>query len=128
MSNYSMRKQVETSFDETVLLVREALHREGFGVLTEINVSATLKKKLDVNYPNYLILGACHPASAYAALTSDKEIGLLLPCNVVIYEENNAVVVSAIRPTVGLQIADKNAVAPIASEVEAKMQRVMNQI
>jgi uncharacterized protein (DUF302 family) len=127
-SQYSMQKQVSSSFEEVVSRTQELLMLEGFGVLTTINVQQTLKKKLDVPYDNYLILGACHPQSAYKALQTDKELGLLLPCNVVVYEENNKTVVSAIRPTVALSVAEKPEMNETAKEVETKLQRVIEKL
>jgi uncharacterized protein (DUF302 family) len=85
---YGYKKQVNTSFEEALQRTKEELQKEGFGVLTEIDVKATLKKKLDVDYDNYLILGACNPPFAYQSLQAEKDIGLLLlPCNVIAYED-----------------------------------------
>lgn len=128
MAKYSIQKQIDSSFDNVVIKVREALKNEGFGVLTEIDVRNTLKIKLDVDYQNYLILGACHPASAYEALQSDQEIGLLLPCNVIVYESFGTVNVSVIRPTVAMQIDETVQLAEIAEGVEAKLRRVIGRL
>lgn len=123
-----MQKQIDSSFDDVVIKVREALKNEGFGVLTEIDVRDTLKQKLGVNFQNYLILGACHPPSAYEALQADQEIGLLLPCNVIVYESSGTVHVSVIRPTVAMQIDETVKLAEIAEGVEAKLSRVIKSI
>ena len=128
MAKYSMQKQIDSSFDDVVIKVREALKKEGFGVLTEIDVRDTLKQKLGINYQNYLILGVCHPASAYEALQADQEIGLLLPCNVIVYESSGTVHVSVIRPTVAMQIDATVKLAEIAEGVEAKLRRVIKSI
>ena len=128
MAKYSIQKQIDSSFDDVVIKVREALKKEGFGVLTEIDVRDTLKQKLGINYQNYLILGACHPASAYEALQADQEIGLLLPCNVIVYESSETVHVSVIRPTVAMQIDETVKLAEIAESVEAKLRRVIKSI
>lgn len=128
MAKYSIQKQIDSSFDDVVIKVREALKNEGFGVLTEIDVRDTLKQKLGVNFQNYLILGACHPPSAYEALQADQEIGLLLPCNVIVYESSGTVHVSVIRPTVAMQIDETVKLAEIAEGVEAKLGRVIKSI
>ena len=128
MAKYSMQKQIDSSFEDVVIKMREALKKEGFGVLTEIDVRYTLKQKLGINYQNYLILGACHPASAYEALQADQEIGLLLPCNVIVYESSGTVHVSVIRPTVAMQIDEIVKLAEIAEGVEAKLRRVIKSI
>lgn len=128
MTTYSINKQVASSFEDTVRQTKEALAREGFGVLSEINVRETLKKKLDVEYPEYVILGACHPQSAYQVLQEEKEIGLLLPCNVIVYEESDTVTVSAVRPTIAMQMVENSTLASIAEEVEKKLQKVMDSL
>lgn len=126
--NYGYKKQVSLSFTDAVAKVKEELSKEGFGVLTEIDVKATMKKKLDVDYENYMILGACNPAFAHKALTVDKEIGLLLPCNVIVYEDKGSVVVSAIAPTVAMGVADISELCEVAEEVEEKLKQVINNI
>lgn len=118
---YGYRKKITLPFDETVEKVKEALAKEGFGVLTEIDVKATMKKKLDVDYDNYLILGACNPKFAYKALQEDKEIGLLLPCNVIVYEDNGGVYVSAIAPSVAMSVVENPNLLPLAQEVEKRL-------
>ncbi len=128
MTTYSIQKKVSGSFEEVVEKVKSALAKEGFGILTEINVQDTLKKKLNVEYPKYIILGACHPHSAYQALQAEKEIGLLLPCNVIVYEENDKVIVSAIRPTIAMQIVENEKISLIAKEAEKKLERVIQGI
>jgi uncharacterized protein (DUF302 family) len=114
------------TFGDAVAATREALAGEGFGVLTEIDVKATLKKKLDEDFRNYLILGACNPPLAHRALMAVPGIGLLLPCNVVVSEEDDGtVVVSTVDPKAMFQVVDHPGVAPIAEEVGAKLQRVL---
>src|SRR4030065_198967 len=96
---YGFSKRLSVPFDQAVEKATAALKQEGFGVLTEIDVKATLKKKLDVDFRRYVILGACHPPSAYKALSTELEIGLLLPCNMIVYEtEEGGSVVSAQNP------------------------------
>lgn len=97
-------------------------------MLTEINVKETLKKKLNVDYQNYLILGACNPQSAYKALEEEKEIGLLLPCNVIVYEEKGLVTVSVIKPTSAMGMVGNSNIASLALEVEAKLENVINSL
>jgi uncharacterized protein (DUF302 family) len=117
------------AFVDTVPAVKEALAGEGFGVLTEIDVKATLKKKIDVDIRPYVILGACNPPLAHEALSGEPGIGLLLPCNVVVAEEpDGSAVVSAIDPGEMFKVVSNPAVAPLAEEVRAKLTRVLEAI
>lgn len=125
---YNYKKQTAVSFQETVERTREELKKEGFGVLTEIDVKAILKKKLDVDYDNYLILGACNPPFAYKALQAEKEIGLLLPCNVIIYDDKGKTFVSAIMPTAAMGVVDNPSLRKIAQEVEEKLKKIVDNI
>jgi uncharacterized protein (DUF302 family) len=111
-----------------VAKTKEALQEAGFGVLTEIDVKATMKKKLDVDYDNYLILGACNPPFAHQALQAEKEIGLLLPCNVIVYEDNNEVYISAILPTIAMNMVESEELAKIAKEVETRLISVIDAV
>lgn len=114
------------SFDEVLPRVVAALKDEGFGVLTEIDVQATLKKKLDFDFRRYLILGACNPGLAKQALTGEPEIGLLLPCNVVVQEApEGGIRVSIADPKVMFQVVDNPALAPVAAEAEARLRRAL---
>ncbi len=123
--SYKNTKQFNGSFEDAVKKTRETLATEGFGILTEIDVKATLKKKLDVDFGNYVILGACNPPFAYEALKAEIEIGLLLPCNVIIYAQNEKVFVSAIVPSVAMGIVENSALEDIAHQVEEKLKKVM---
>jgi uncharacterized protein (DUF302 family) len=106
-----------------------ALKEEGFGVLTEIDVKATLEKKLDVDFRRYVILGACNPPFAYQALQAELEIGLLLPCNVIVYEtEDGGSVVSAMNPMAALGVVDNPAMNNIAEQVTAKIERAVDSL
>lgn len=125
---YGYGKKVPLPFGEAVAKTKEALATEGFGVLTEIDVKATMKKKLNLDYDNYLILGACNPASAHKALQAEKEVGLLLPCNVIVYESDGAVFVSAILPSAAMSMVENPALASLAGEVEPKLKRVVEGI
>jgi uncharacterized protein (DUF302 family) len=113
-------------FDAAVARAREALAAEGFGVLTEIDVQATLKKKLDVDRDPYLILGACHPPSAHRALTAVPEVGVLLPCNVTVSVENGATVVRAMDPAAVMGLVDAPGLAAVGEEIGAKLRRVVD--
>lgn len=125
---YGYKKQLNVSFAEAEKKTREELVKEGFGIITEVNAKATFKKKLDVDFDNYIILGACQPKSAYKVLQIDKEIGLLLPCNVIVYEDKGNVYVSAILPSVAMGMVDNLELTPIAKEVEDKLKRVIDAI
>jgi uncharacterized protein (DUF302 family) len=124
-----MRRVVEEGYDAVAARVRELLKAEGFGVLTEIDVQKTLKEKLGVGFRRYEILGACHPPSAFAVLTADPEIGLLLPCNVVVYEIDAArTQVSIFDP---MQIAagsNDPVIRETAADVRARLDRVLERI
>ena len=122
---YGFSTHVTGAFADVVAQVTAALKEEGFGVLSDIDVQATLKAKLDVDRPAYRILGACNPPFAHQALTADPEIGLLLPCNVVVQAlENGQVRVSFMDPQAVLQLVDNPQIAEIATEVRARLQRV----
>ena len=126
--NYGYKKQIALSFEAAVEKVKTELAKEGFGILTEIDVQATLRKKLDVDYNRYVILGACNPPFAYQALQADKEIGLLLPCNVIVYEDGGKTLVSTILPTVAMGMVQNPSLADIAKQVEEKMKKVVDAI
>ncbi len=125
---YGYKRKVPLPFREAVEKTRTELAKEGFGVLTEIDVKAALKKKLNVNYENYLILGACNPPFALKALQAEKDIGLLMPCNVIVYEEKGQVFVSAILPTVAMGMIGNSSLADIAKTAEEKLKKVINGI
>ncbi|MEW6060492.1 MAG: DUF302 domain-containing protein [Bacteroidota bacterium] len=122
---YGISTTVNYSFQQAIDKVTEELKKEGFGVLTTIDVSDTLKKKLDVDFPQYIILGACNPPFAHQALTAEEEIGLLLPCNVIVYEKQGTTHVAAFDPLVMSSILDNPAILPIAQEVRNRLERVI---
>ncbi len=125
-NRYGFGKSVDLSFDQALAKVTAELQKEGFGVLTEIDVAATLKKKLDHDMPPYRILGACNPAFAKRALTAEPSIGLLLPCNVVVRQDAaGAVQVEFLDPGMMGQMTGNSDVGPIGTEVREKLQRVM---
>ncbi len=125
--SYAIRRTLHMSFAEADGKVRDALKKEGFGVLTEIDVKSTLKQKLDVDFRPYKILGACNPPLAHQALSEETEIGLLLPCNVIVYEGDEAgtSVVSILDPELQLAIAGRADLAPVARDVRERMERVL---
>lgn len=118
----------DLSFDDAVTRAREALEGEGFGVLTEIDVQATMKKKLDVDGDPYLILGACHPPSAHQALTAAPRVGVMLPCNVTLSVEGGRTVVRAMNPEVALSVVDEPALNPVADRVGGALRRVVDAV
>jgi len=126
--HYGFSKTVNLSFDQTVEKVTEELKKEGFGVLTTIDVKDTLKKKLDVDFKRYTILGACNPPFAHKALQAEEEIGLLLPCNVIVYEKGSATVVSAFDPMAMMKVIDNEKMVPIAEEVRNRVKRVIDRM
>lgn len=128
MMQYGFSKTTGAGFDATVQKVTEELAKEGFGVLTTIDVRETLKKKLQVEFPRYTILGACNPPFAFQALTAEEQIGLLLPCNVIVYEKEGKTVVGFFDPMVMTKIVDNPRVQPIAEEVTKRLKKVMDAV
>jgi uncharacterized protein (DUF302 family) len=126
--SYGLSKTVSLSYERAIERVTEELTKEGFGVLTTIDVKETLKKKLNVDFNKYIILGACNPSFAHQALQAEEQIGLLLPCNVIVYERDGKTVVSAFDPMSMTKVMDNEAVRPIAEEVRAKLERVINAV
>ncbi len=121
----AFRTKLDVPYEEAVEQVTAALKQEGFGILTEIDVKATLKKKIDVDFRKYAILGACNPPLAHRALSADLEIGLLLPCNVIVYEdEGGGSVVSIVDPISMLSMVDNPKLQPVADEARARLGRV----
>lgn len=129
-TRYGIGTTVPLEYGLAVERTKEALAAEGFGVLTEIDVAATLKKKLDVDFRPYIILGACNPPLAYRALTAEKDIGLLLPCNVVVYADDTPgrSVVAVMDPVEALQLTGNDEIRPLAEEVKARLTRVLQAI
>lgn len=125
-SKYGFGKIVSYPFEDALEKVKQELGKEGFGILTEIDVAATLKKKLNQEMPPYLILGACNPPLAHRALEADPSIGLLLPCNVVVRLDNNDKVhVEFMDPSAVLGLVEESKICPIAEEVKQRLERVM---
>ena len=128
MINYSFTKELNTGFDKAVKHVTESLKKEGFGVLTTIDVKEKFKEKLGIDFKKYLILGACNPANARQAIEAEENIGLMLPCNVIVYEKDDKVVVAAIKPTVAMKMIENEPLNKIAEEVESKIKRVIDSL
>ena len=122
---YGFSKSVDLSYEQAIEKVTEELKKEGFGVLTSIDVKETLKQKINVDFKKYAILGACNPSIAHKALQEEEELGLLLPCNVVVYEKDNKTRVSIFDPMVMTWILENDNMKPIATEVQEKLQRVL---
>jgi len=126
---YYFSKTVSESFDNAIQKVTEALKSEGFGILTEIDIKATLKKKLDADFYNYKILGACNPPFAYKALLVEDKIGTMLPCNVIVQEKvAGKVEISAVDPSASMQAIDNKALQDIAAEIRTKLQKVIEHL
>lgn len=126
-TRYGISTTVKLPYAQAVERAKEELSREGFGVLAEIDVAATLKKKLDVDFRPYVILGACNPPLAHRALTAERDIGLLLPCNVIVYagDEEGTSVVAAMDPVEALSLTGRSEIRPLAEEVKERLQRVL---
>ena len=125
---YGFSKTVDLPFEQTIERVTEELKKEGFGVLTTIDVKETLKKKIDVDFKKYTILGACNPPIAHKALQTEEELGLLLPCNVIVCEKDDKTIVSMFDPMLMTDIIKNEQMEPIAKEVKEKLQRVLAEI
>lgn len=129
-TRYGIRKSVGLPWADAVARVRELLGEVGFGVLTEIDVKETLKKKLDVDFDRYIILGACNPPLAHRALTAERDIGLLLPCNVVVYEDgDDRSVVTAIDPNSMIELSGETGeIEAVAREARERIEKVMRRL
>jgi uncharacterized protein (DUF302 family) len=128
MINYGFTKETDISYETVVVLLRDALKKEGFGVLTEIDVQEKMKKKLGIDMKRYIILGACNPQNAYKAILAEENIGLLLPCNAIVYEKGGKTVLSIIRPTVAMQMVDNVELQKVAEAVEVKLKKAFDAI
>ena len=126
-TGYGIAVSVRLPYDQAVERIRAELAKEGFGVLTEIDVRATLKKKIDAEFRPYLIIGACNPALAHKALTAEIDIGLMLPCNVIVYEADapGETVIAAMDPIPALDLAGNTAIRPVAEEARLRLVRAL---
>ncbi len=126
--NYGFSKTIDLSFEDTINKVTEELKKEGFGILTTIDIKETLKNKIDVDFKKYTILGACNPTLAHKALQAEEEIGLLLPCNVIVYEKEGKSAVSVFDPSLMSKVVENEKLDSIAEEVKEKLERVFDNI
>ncbi len=125
---YGFSKTTNYRFEQAIEKVTEELKKEGFGVLSTIDVKDTLKKKISVDFKKYTILGACNPQIAYGALQIEEELGLLLPCNVIVYEKNDKSVVSIFDPRIMALVIDNPSMKAIAEEVRGKLEKVLEAV
>ena len=123
MIHYGFTKELDIPYETVIEQVREALKKEGFGVLTEIDVKEKMKEKLGIDMRKYIILGACNPPNAYKAILTEENIGLMLPCNVIVYEKGSKTVLSVIRPTVAMQTIENSELQKLAEAVEAQLKK-----
>lgn len=127
--SYYINKTITANFDQAIELVTEALKKEGFGVLSEIDIQQKLKEKLEVEFRKYKILGACNPSSAYEALQQEDKIGTLLPCNVIVQQTGeNQVEVAAVDPISSMMAVENKELAKIADDIKAKLERVIESL
>jgi uncharacterized protein (DUF302 family) len=126
--SYYFSKVLNIVFDDAIAKVMTSLQEEGFGILTEIDVQATLKKNLNAEIPRYKILGACHPASAYQALQVEDKIGTMLPCNVIVQEKTDGVEVSAVDPIASMQAVANPALKAVAEQVRVKLKSLIEHL
>ncbi|HRM13799.1 MAG TPA: DUF302 domain-containing protein [Flavobacterium sp.] len=126
---YYFSKTITDSFENAIQKVTKALKSEGFGILTEIDLKATLKKKLDVDFYNYTILGACNPQFAYKALVTEDKIGVMLPCNIIVQEKvAGQIEVSAVDPAASMQAIKNDKLTKIATEISDRLKKVIEQL
>ena len=128
MAAYGFAVRLNIPYEEAARRVTAALKDEGFGILTEIDVQATLKQKLDADFRRYVILGACNPPLAHRALLADLDVGLLLPCNVIVYEEDGGSVISVIDPLAMLGVLGNPSLKPVADAAQEKLRRVVHSL
>lgn len=129
MDYYFLTILKNQNFEEAITKTKEALKKEGFGVLTEIDMKATLKQKLDVDFHNYRILGACNPALAYEALQAEDKIGTMLPCNVIVQEkEKGSIEIAAVDPAASMQAVQNEQLITLAEKVREKLQKVIQNL
>jgi uncharacterized protein (DUF302 family) len=128
-TSYAIGRSVPLAYEQAVARIRDTLQQQGFGVLTEIDVQATLKKKLDVDFKKYVILGACNPPLAYQGFQAEPDVGLLLPCNVVVYEEGPTQSrVAVLDPVAQLGISGRVDLEPIARQAREKLERALESV
>ena len=127
-SAYGLTKELDMPYDEALERGKDALKSEGFGVLTEIDVKDTLEQKLQVDFRRYQIIGACNPALAHKALQAELQVGLLLPCNVIVYEEDGGTTVAAFDPVAAMGLAENSALEDVAREAKERLKRALESL
>ncbi len=128
MINYGFSKVISEPFENVLERIKEELQKEGFGILTSIDLKEKFKEKLEIDFKRYIILGACNPSSAHKALQFEEDIGLMLPCNVIVYEKDGKTGVSIVKPTVAMQMIDNEPLNEIANHIEGKLKKVFEAI
>ena len=128
MITYGFTKELRLSLDEAINVTTAQLKQEGFGVLTRIDIHDKIKEKLGLDFKKYIILGACNPPYAHKALLAEENIGLLLPCNVILYEKDDKTVLSVIKPTVAMNMIENTVLKEIAATIESKLKRAFDSI
>jgi len=128
MIHYGFTKELNIRYEMVIEQVREALQKEGFGILTEIDVKGKMKEKLGLDMRKYTILGACNPPNAYKAILAEENIGLMLPCNVIVYEKGGKTVLSVIRPTIAMKMIDNVELQKLAEAVEGQLKKAFDAI
>jgi uncharacterized protein (DUF302 family) len=125
---YAYRRMLALDYDTAVARLKEELQKEGFGILTEIDVKATIKKKLGLDFDRYIIMGACNPPFAHRALLAERDVGVMMPCNVVVYEQDGKTYAATTLPTVTMGAVKNEKLAPLAEEVEAKLKKALDAV
>lgn len=128
MINYGFTKELNIPFEDVIEMVTARLADEGFGILAKIDVREKFREKLGIEFAKYVILGACNPANAHKAILAEPDIGLMLPCNAIVYEKGDKTIISAIKPTVAMQMIDNKDLQEIATAVEAKLSKVISSL
>jgi uncharacterized protein (DUF302 family) len=128
MINYGFTKELDIPYETVIERVKDVLKKEGFGILTEIDIKQKIKEKLGLDMKKYIILGACNPPNAYKAILAEENIGLMLPCNVIVYEKGGKTVLSFVRPTVAMQMVDNAELQKIAEAVEGQLKRAFDAV
>jgi len=128
MVKYGFTKEVDVPFEEVIELVSGELKKEGFGILTKIDVRGKFKEKLGIDFKKYVILGACNPPSAHKAILAEENIGLMLPCNVIVYEKEKKTAISIIKPTIVMKMIDNEELKEVAEAIETRLKRVIDAI
>lgn len=126
MITYGFRKEISLPFQKAEELVTGELKKQGFGIMTRINVKEKFKEKLGIDFKNYVILGACSPSHAHKAILEEEDIGLLLPCNVIVYEKDDRTVLAVIKPSTAMGMVQNEALKDLAGEVESKLKEAFD--